>query len=84
MTYFYIEPAKINSIRNTMRIVSGLRSERSIRKGTIIDAEVNGFGDWCIIVTLDEEHVKFDVECWLNSNQELINHYFESDSFWTR
>lgn len=84
MPYIYIEPKNIHSVRNVMRIVCGLRKMSSVRKGTIINTEVNGIDEWSIIVAVDEEDVKSDVECWLNSNQDLICWYTETDNFWYR
>ena len=84
MPYIYIEPKNINSVRNVMRIVCGLRKMRSVRRGTIINTEVNGFDDWTIIVAVDDDEVKSDVEYWLNSNKELITYYTETENYFYR
>lgn len=85
MPYILIEPANRQSFRNVQRILNLLRGHRNIREHTIFDIEVNGYDEWTVEVSANNEDVDVDdIELLLKMNQELIKKYEVRDEKWIR
>ena len=85
MPYILIEPANRQSFRNVQRILNLLRGHRNIREHTIIDLEVNGYDEWTVEVSANNEDVDVDdIELLLKMNQELIKKYEVRNEKWIR
>lgn len=75
MAYIMIEPKNIHSMKSAQRIVGLLRKDLHIRRYSIISIVVNGFNEYSVIVSTDDDFVKSRVCSTLNGNQDEYNFY---------
>lgn len=70
-----IEPLHIRSLKSTMTVVRLLRKNKNIRRESLFAITLDGFSQYHINIWTDSEDALSDIQCELNSNQELYNHY---------
>ena len=70
-----IEPLNIHNLTSAMTVVKLLRKNKNVRRESVFAVTLNGFNEYHIDIWTDSEDALSDIQCELNSNQELYNHY---------